>query len=595
MIRVGMPIVRAAFAVAASVFILVAAGPASAQQCRELRFAFQPDCYRPSLSSACNKAKTGDQLDLKPQVAVWLTNADGTTFVDSLMVTSLTARRGLGNRPGVWNFRSSPKFPYGKRVMALPVWAHARGRLYDVVVMQDGAETGMGFHEAVSSPDPYYCRPMSDNEIDVDAVTCPTQVFNSSKGRFMAGTKTYYPPRRDLTAFTERDCNDPQSFGSASSCTKDATRFAALNELDAVSAATPSYGNVYKGRWAIPQQLPPGDYVLMVEVSKEFDYNASHSYPSFQDPALRDSGMPRNIGQPSVVYRVPVRLDGSVSFGSADEIAGYGAPDGSDGRMRPRDSTISTTPGSGEGRLLTIASPWPEVSTALGRVHVSTGLCGGEPDPVLDGGADAGGDVCANAPAPTPPTILDVQAVSSEQVIVSFTNGGDGGQPVAEYQIYAREGTFPFTDEDLTTGAPAEQVTPGPPGSAGIARISGLKGEKSYTIGMRARGRCFQYSSVAQRTFETPARKFTQLSGCFIATAAYGSALEPSVGVLRHARDRLVAASGIGRASVDLYYRSSPPVAAVLAESDAARAAVRRVLAPFVGLAESVEKLHASR
>jgi hypothetical protein len=114
-------------------------------------------------------------------------------------------------------------------------------------------------------------------------------------------------------------------------------------------------------------------------------------------------------------------------------------------------------------------------------------------------------------------------------------------------------------------------------------------------VGMRARGRCLQYSGIAQKTFETPRRVYTQLSGCFIATAAYGSALEPSVGVLRHARDHLVASSALARAGVDLYYRSSPPVASALRESDAARAVVRTVLAPLVGVMESVEKLSGSR
>ena len=46
------------------------------------------------------------------------------------MVTNATSGRGIGNRPGRWDFLSGPLFPYGKRVMALPIWAHARGKTY---------------------------------------------------------------------------------------------------------------------------------------------------------------------------------------------------------------------------------------------------------------------------------------------------------------------------------------------------------------------------------------------------------------------------------------------------------------------------------
>ena len=142
-------------------------------------------------------------------------------FVDTLMVTNMVAARGIGNRPGLSNFVSSPKFPYGKRQMALPIWAYARGVLYPAVVFQDisvgggtnacSGEGRIGFHEACSSPDPFYCRPMAANEI-VDAITCPSPIFNSSKGRFDPGlSKSYYPPRNDLgsdpSGFISRDCN----------------------------------------------------------------------------------------------------------------------------------------------------------------------------------------------------------------------------------------------------------------------------------------------------------------------------------------------------------------------------------------------------
>ena len=88
--------------------------------------------------------------------------------------------------------------------------------------------------------------------------------------------------------------------------------------------------------------------------------------------------------------------------------------------------------------------------------------------------------------------------------------------------------------------------------------------------------------------FQTPGMKFTQLSGCFIATAAYGSAEEHSVAALRRVRDRLRRASTLFATATELYYRSGPAAAEVLRRSDTARALVRRLLRPVGEAAEAL-------
>ena len=74
----------------------------------------------------------------------------------------------------------------------------------------------------------------------------------------------------------------------------------------------------------------------------------------------------------------------------------------------------------------------------------------------------------------------------------------------------------------------------------------------------------------------------TGSSGCFIATAAYGTPAAADIDVLRDFRDRYLAATLPGRAFIAAYYRASPRLAAQLRERPGARAAVRVGLKPLV-------------
>jgi hypothetical protein len=79
--------------------------------------------------------------------------------------------------------------------------------------------------------------------------------------------------------------------------------------------------------------------------------------------------------------------------------------------------------------------------------------------------------------------------------------------------------------------------------------------------------------------------------GCFIATAAYGSLLEPHVRLLCRFRDRFLLTNGPGKIFVKYYYKYSPPAAHFISRRAVLRALVRVFLLPLLGFSWMILKV----
>lgn len=504
-----------------------------------------------------------------PQIAVWLESADG-EFVDTLMVTRLVGTYGLGNRPGRPDFGTGYLWPYGRREHTLPVWAHHRGVTYDRIVFQDCKEDWLGWHELVSSHEPFYCRPMTQAEMDVgvDAISCPTTAFSTDKGIPMRlldptaspdcenvfaryTTTSVYPPRNDLdTRDQTRDWEGVMELKS-------------MNDLDTVSRATPPAGEPFRVTYGLPAGLAAGDYVVWVEVNQEGDRNAAHAYDFFEDPRLADYGI-HSYGQPSVVWQVPLTM-GSSQAVSAETLdhAGYGSPFGENGFLNPPDGSITQgRPGSGVERLVA-----QQGSQGPYKVRVSYRTRTDCEVPAAVAGFTSG-------------------ALEWNLAETSFV-AGDPNE-VARYELRFLEGINAISnDTTFDLARPGPEVGFTEQGELVTADFE-LKAETDYTLAVRAVSHCGDTSPIQSINVRTPLREYATVEPCFIATAAHGSLYETEVVALRGFRDTHLQTNAVGRWFVETYYALSPPIADIIRDEPVLRAATRVALRPLVWIAEQL-------
>jgi len=73
-------------------------------------------------------------------------------------------------------------------------------------------------------------------------------------------------------------------------------------------------------------------------------------------------------------------------------------------------------------------------------------------------------------------------------------------------------------------------------------------------------------------------------TGCFIATAAYGTPIAEEIQVLRDFRDEYLLTNPAGKTLVEFYYRLSPPIAEFITEHPSLKPIVRAGLVPAVAM-----------
>ena len=484
------------------------------------------------------------------QIVAWVEDTAG-NYVDTAYITQATGSFGIGNRPGRFDFNSGPGWPYGKRLTTFPVWAHNHHIEFPEVDFQNSQESDLSHPFSQSSHEGHFCRPLKDTEPAWDTGTCATSVF-TDKGALSPTATSNYPPRTDV--------NRQQGFDST-----DVDKYPSMNPFDAVSQATPPGGTPAHFTWTTPESVPDGNYVLVVEVSKEFDDNDSYNstiYPGPANIAYGDYGEPYR-GQPSVVYQVPFAIGASETTAFTAQYAGYGDPDGLDGNIRPPDNTISTTvPDSGASRLALTTD-----GTTMYRVRTKS-------------------HVQFDSVAPAAIQSLAAQTTAAGTVVTFIAPGDDGmtGQ-ISTYQIYVSP--VAAIDDRNFGSSTAGQIkvpspaNPEPPGAQQAIQLPILLPDTDYYVGVKPIDDCHNEGPLEVLMFHTSAGS-GEVDACFIATAAYGSVMATDVSMLRRFRDAALEHSVLGELVVETYYTFGPPVAHVVGESELLRATARAILTPIV-------------
>jgi hypothetical protein len=175
---------------------------------------------------------------------------------------------------------------------------------------------------------------------------------------------------------------------------------------------------------------------------------------------------------------------------------------------------------------------------------------------------------------------FDITGLAPGQT-VTVTKMFPGDIPVTAryYKIDTSNGwhEIPFGDNDGDNTITLT-LTDGDPDTDGDGQINGTISDPGAV-------------AITAQTSSSPSSSGGSSGGCFIATAAYGSKMEPHVKLLRDFRDKFLLNNSLGKGFIRSYYTYSPPIADFIAKHDNLKTIVRVSLLPIVGMSWVALKL----
>jgi YVTN family beta-propeller protein len=239
--------------------------------------------------------------------------------------------------------------------------------------------------------------------------------------------------------------------------------------------------------------------------------------------------------------------------------------------IKTSDNTVSDTIAVGSEPLGVAVSPDGEfvyvANNGGGTVSVIKTSDNTVSDTIAVGSEPTSLGLFIGGKTPFAPSNLELTVLSDSKISLVWT---DNSADECGFKIERKKGSTGIFSLIHTTEKDVESYND-----------SGLDSYRTYYY------RVIAYNEAGDSACSSEAYATTEREhggSCFIATAAFGSPLEPHVRVLRKFRDRFLVDNLIGRSFLRLYYKYSPPIATFIAKHEILRLVVRWGLIPIFGL-----------